>query len=339
MTGLFSASFKTGFARSWLARGAGLLLASCLAASAAQAQANNNWPQRPINLVVGYPAGGTVDILGRLYADKLAVLLKQPVVVNNRAGASGTIGAQFVARANPDGYTILFAPSTFAIAPLLVGGASSPDVNADFTPIAKVGSTPLLMLTGAQSGISSVANLVEQAKNGKQFNYASPGAGSPMHMTGEVFNRQAGIKMLHIPYRGIAPSLTDTIGGHIPIVFSTHGSVLPYMSDNSLIALASTSKTRSPLLPHVPTLAEQGYPEIDITAWWAVLGPKGLDPSIVNILQTAFTEILNQPDVLEQLQTMAITPELQDGTQLAQTIRAENQYFGELIKTLDLKVE
>lgn len=335
MTDIFPKKHTLG---AWLRLLASLCLALLSTGQTAHAQASA-WPQRPINLVVGYPAGGTVDILGRLYAEKLTALLKQPVIVHNRVGASGTIAAQFVARAKPDGYTLLFAPSTFAIAPLLVGNIQLADVNKDFSPIAKIGSTPLLMLTGAQSGIASVADLIEQSRNGRPLNYASPGTGSPMHMAGEIFNRQAGIKMHHIPYRGIAPSLTDTIGGHIPIVFATQGAVLPYLSDNSLIALASTSKNRSPLLAQVPSLAELGYETIDITAWWGFLGPKDLNAGIVQQLHTALAAIVQQPEVIELLHSMAISAELQDGHQLAQSIEAENQYFGSIIQSLNLQAQ
>ncbi len=194
-------------------------------AGSAMAQA---YPAKPITIVVAYPAGGDTDAMARLFAEKLSTRLGQPVLVDNRPGASGTIGTAHVAKAAPDGYTLLLAPNTFAIAQFVLKTASgsSYDVLNGFTPIVQTSVQPMFVAVSQASGIKDMKTLIAQGK-GDGLTYASPGSGSPMHILGEMFNRAAGTRIAHIPYRGVAPAVTDLIGGHVPVTFMTWGRSRP----------------------------------------------------------------------------------------------------------------
>lgn len=309
-----------------------------LAAGVVQAQAPA-WPAKPITIVVAYPAGGDTDVMARMYGEKLSKLLKQPVVVDNRPGASGTLGASYVAKAPADGYTLLFAPSTFAIAPLVLKGGVPMDVNKDFTPVTQVGASPLLMLASTQSGIKDVKTLVSQIKGGKSLAYASSGAGSPMHIVAEMFNKAAGIQMMHIPYKGIAPGLADLLGGHVPTLYATPGAVASYLGDNKVVPLAVTGSKRAPSLPNVPSLVELGYKDVDVTAWWGVFGPRDLPKEVTARINTAMHEVIKAPDVVAKLDTMAVAPEIADGTTLGRTVASDYARFGKVVKEFGIQAE
>lgn len=313
-----------------------LALGAALAAGHAQAQP---WPARPITLIVAYPAGGDSDVLARTYAEKLGQRLGQPVVVDNRPGASGTLGASLVAKAHPDGYTLLFAPSTFAIAALVLKGGAPVDVLKDFTPIAQVGSTPLLLLASPQSGIRDVPQLVARLQAGERLPYASPGAGSPMHIVAEMFNRAAGVRMMHVPYKGVAPGLADLMGGHVPTLYATPGAVTGYLAEKKVVPLAVTGSARSPLMPQVPSLVELGYKDVEVTAWWGLLGPRGLPPEVTRKLEAAMREVIADPAVAAKLATMAVTPDIADGATLGRTVAADHERFGRVVKALGIQAD
>jgi tripartite-type tricarboxylate transporter receptor subunit TctC len=185
------------------------------------------WPAKPITIVVSYPPGGDTDVIMRAYAEKLSQRLGQSVVIDNKPGASGTIGNSFVAKSAPDGYTFLFTPNTFAIAQhvLKVSPSVAHDVNKDFTPVIKTGNIPLLLFTNNTSGIKDMRGFIAEAKSGKIVNYGSPGAGSPMHIAAEMLNKDAGIKTTHVPYRGVAPLIPDVISGNVTVGWVTPGAV------------------------------------------------------------------------------------------------------------------
>ena len=314
----------------------GLALGAGLCCMGAQAQA---WPAKSITFIVAYPAGGDTDVMARVYGEKLSTLLKQPVVVDNRPGASGTLGAGLVAKAPADGYTLLFAPSTFAIAPLVLKGGVPMDVVKDFTPVVQVGGSPLLLLASPQSGIKDVKTLVSRAKGGQSISYGSPGSGSPMHIVAEMFNSAAGIKLQHVPYKGTAPSLADALGGHIPTVYSTPGAVAPYLAERKLVPLAVTGQGRSFMLPDVPSLIELGYKDVDVTAWWGFFGPKGLPPEVVKTLNTAMADVMKMPDVKAKLASMGVAPDLADGAALGRTVAADYARFGRVVKEFGIQAD
>lgn len=211
------------FTRREAARAAAAIAASGLALLAAGGAMAQAWPARPITIVVSYPAGGDTDAVARIYAEKLSLRIGQPVLVDNRPGASGMIGNAWVAKAAPDGYTLLFTPSTFPIAQhvLKAGPGVAHDVVKDFTPIVKTGNIPLLLVTAPSTGIKNVAQLVADARAGKALSYGTPGAGSPMHIAGELFNKDAGTQIAHAPYRGVAPVVNDALGGHVGVGWIT----------------------------------------------------------------------------------------------------------------------
>lgn len=311
------------------------------AATAADAADAATWPSRPILIVNGYPPGGDSDVIARIYADKLTGMLGQPVLVENRAGASGTIAASYVARAQPDGYTLLFVPSTFAIAQLTLkpSAQTAHDVLNDFTPIIKTGDVPLLAVTAPSSGFKDLASIVAASRQGKSFTYGTPGAGSPMHVVGEMLNKSAGIELVHVPYRGVAPVINDALGGHVVLGWVTPAAAAQYVSTHKLIALATGDKQRDRLMPDVPTLGELGYPDAQVSAWMALLGPKNLPPAITARLNTAMNEILAMPDVKERMTALGITVVGGEPSRVTDQIKVDVESLGPVIKTLGIRAD
>jgi len=321
-----------------------LAIAAAISMAAACASglawAADSYPVKPITLVVAYPAGGDTDALARLFAEKLSTRVGQPVVVDNRPGASGIIGSAYVSKATPDGYTLLLAPSTFSIAQLVLKtNGSGYDVLNGFTPIVQTGSQPLFLVAGGNSGLSTVKDAVAAAKGGKTLSYASPGSGSPMHILGEMFARASGTTLAHVPYKGVAPAINDVLGGHVPVTFITLGPVAPYIANGKLRPLAVASAQRSPLAPNVPTLAEQGYKDVEVTAWNGLWGPRNLPPEIVKTLNGHFNEILKMPEIVSRMAVLGTTPVGGDADVLGKTNAADYARFGKVIKELGIQAD
>ncbi len=308
------------------------------AATAALAQ---SWPAKPVTLVVAYPAGGDTDAIARTYAEKLAQRLGQPVLVDNRPGASGMIGNAWVAKAPADGYTLLFTPSTFPIAQhvLKAGPGVAHDVVKDFTPIVKTGNIPVLMVTAPTSGIQTVAQLVAGAKAGKAFTYGTPGAGSPMHIAGELFNKDAGVAIAHAPYRGVAPVVNDTLGGHVSVGWITPGAVAGHIAAGKLVPLAVAERQRTKLMPNVPTFLELGYRDMDVSAWMGLLGPKAMPVEVVQTLNRHVNEILKMPDVQARMAALGIEPVGGEPAVLARQIADDDQRFGKLVREFGIRAD
>ena len=299
------------------------------------------YPNKPITMVVSYPAGGDSDSLARLYAEKLPVRLGQPVIVENRPGASGTIGNAFVAKAPADGYTLLFTPNTFSIATLVLkpGSGAAYDALNDFTPIIQACNQSLFMVASAASGLTNIKSVVDAAKGDKLKGYGSPGSGSPMHILGEVFNSAAGVKIPQIPYRGSAPSVIDLVGGHIPFIYTTIGSVQQHVASGKLVVVAVADPQRTPLLPNVPTIAEAGYRDVNVGAWQGLMGPKNLSPDIVKTLNTAMNEILRMPDVIARMTTLGGIAVGGDPSVLARSNVADNTRYTKIIKDFGIQAD
>lgn len=312
-------------------------VSAALTASAANAQ---TYPSKPITLVVAYPAGGDTDAMARLFAEKLAVRLGQTVIVDNRTGASGTIGSSYVSKATPDGYTLLLAPSTISIAQLVLktSSGSSYDVLNGFTPIIQTATQPLVVAAGTAVGVKNLSELVAMAKV-KTMTYASPGAGSPMHILGEMFNKAADVKIAHAPYRGVAPAVNDLIGNHVPMTFMTLGPLTPYISSGKVVSLAVASAQRSTLAPNVPTLAELGYKDVEVSAWQGLFAPKGLPTDIVNTLNGHVNEILKMPDVTTKMANFGALPAGGEPSRLSKTNADDLARFGRIIKEFGIQAE
>ncbi|RYF82827.1 MAG: tripartite tricarboxylate transporter substrate binding protein [Comamonadaceae bacterium] len=311
--------------------------AAGLAALPSQAQ---TFPDKSITLVVPFPAGAGPDAVARLLAQKLSVSLGQSVVVDNRAGASGTLGAAFVARAPADGHTLLLTPNTFAIAPHLMGrGAATADVVRDFTPIVQIASTPIVLVARPDLGVRDARGLVELARKSKDITYGTSGSGSPMHIAGELFNRAAGIQTLHVPYKGVAPAVTDLLGGHLKLNYVSLASVMPHLQSGKLVALATVERERTPLLPELPTLIEQGYKDVAVEAWYGLLGPRGLPEPVLQTLNQHVNAALRQPDVIEQLKGFGATPVGGPPQRLAQRVQGDFTRYGRIVKEFGIQAD
>ena len=299
------------------------------------------WPSKPITIVNGYPAGGDSDAMARLYAEKLTAKFGQQVIVDNKPGASGTIAASAVAKAAPDGYTLIFVPSTFAIAQLTlkVGPNTAHDVVKDFTPIVRAANVPLMAVTAPSTGLKDMKSLLASAKGGKALTYGSPGAGSPMHIVGEVLNKAAGTNITHVPYRGVAPVVTDALGGHIALGWVTPPAVMSHVQGGKLVPLAIADRQRSKLFPDVPTLTELGYKDAEVTAWLGLLGPKGLPADVTMKLNAAMNEVLKMPDVVQKMTALGYEVIGGEPSALASVIAADNERFAKIIKEFGITAE
>ena len=321
-----------------LARGLGgaalatLAPMSSLSAWAQSGAATAGWPARPIRIVQPFAAGGGGDIVSRLLAEKLQAELGQPVVVENRTGAGGNIGAQYVARQSADGYTLMITSGGFAITPSLFKSLGY-DPLKDFVPVTKIAIAPLLVLVRADSPIRSMADLIALAKKEPQaVNYASFGTGSPSHMIGESINRHAGIAMAHVPYT-TGNGITDLMGGQVTVGIWDALSQTPQVKAGKLRALALNGTQRLPALPDVPTLNEAGIP-FNLVGWHGMFAPAGTPRPIVDRLNRMINQIIAQPDVKARLFELAMFPVQPPTTpeQWGAMFRQDVQDWGELVR-------
>lgn len=289
--------------RQMLALSAGGLLA----AGPAQAQ---TFPERQITLVVSYPPGGDTDAMARLYAERLGQRLKQTVIVDNKPGAGGTVGNTLVARARPDGYTLLYTPNPFTTAPMLLklNPAASYDPLTSFDPVILTGLQSVMLVAHPELGVKNLRELVALAKSGKALNYGSPGAGSPMHIAAELLNRAAGIQTQHIPFRGIGPMIPELLAGRLHMGYTTYGPVAQHIAAGKLVSIALTDPERTPLIPGLATIAEQGYPTVKEGAWHGIMAPKGTPAPVIATLNEHLNEILKMPDVIERMASFGARP-------------------------------
>ncbi|KTT27231.1 tripartite tricarboxylate transporter substrate binding protein [Pseudacidovorax intermedius] len=288
-----------------------LALALSLAAGAAALPAaaqSAPFPTRPIRLVVGYAAGGATDVIARLVAVKMGEQLGQPVMVDNRAGANSNLGAEIVARAAPDGYTLYVYTIANTINASLYPRLGYDPVK-DFEPIGLIAKIPNILVVNPKLPIKSLADYVRYARDARDgITFASSGSGSSIHLSGEMFKMQSGLKMLHVPYKGSAPAVTDLLGGQVDSMFDNTPSALPHVQAGKLRAIAITSAQRSSLLPDVPTLAESGYPGFDVQSWFALAAPAGTPRPVIAQLNAALDKSLAAPDVRQRLQELAAAP-------------------------------
>ena len=267
------------------------------------------FPSRPIRLVVPFPPGGPTDIVARPLAQMLGESLKQSVIVDNRGGAGGLIGADLVAKSPPDGYTLLMGTvGTNAINGALYRKLPYDPVR-DFTPITLVASAPIAVVVNPRAGIASVKDLIAQAKsNPGKMSFGSAGNGTPGHLTGEMFATAAGVSLQHVPYKGSAPAITDLLGNQIPMMFDPLQSVIQHVRSGKLRALAISGRNRSPALPDVPTLGEAGVKDFESTAWWAVFGPANMPAEIARTLRNEIERIVRSDAFEQKLGNLGVQP-------------------------------
>lgn len=318
-----------------------LVSMACAALAAAPVALAQAYPAKQINVIVSFPPGGDTDALARLFSEKLAARVGQTVVVENKTGASGTIGNSFVAKANPDGYTLLFTPNTMATAPLVLkpGTGAVYDPLTDFTPIILAGTQSLFVVANTASGVTNMKDLVAQVKAGKVTSYASPGSGSPMHILGEMFNKSAGVKIAQVPYRGSGPAIVDLIGGHIPMMYTTLGPVAQHIASGKLVNIGVADPQRSPLAPNVPTLAEAGFRDSEVGAWQGFMGPKGMPADVVRTLNGHFNEIIRMPDVVARMTALALVPAGGEPAALTKMVVDNNTRYGKIIRETGIQAD
>ena len=314
-------------------------LAALLSPGLAFAQAEVNYPSKPITLVVTYPPGGGADAMARLIAPKLSEALGQSVVVDNKPGASGQIGAAAVAKAAPDGYTLMLDASSFAVNPALYPKLPYDTMKA-FKPIGVVALFPNVVLVNAAFPAQSVADLIGMARKSKDaVSYASSGNGSAQHLAGALFESATGVDMVHVPYKGGGPALNDVIGGQVPLFFGNLASTLQHVQSGKLRALAVTSGKRSPILPNVPTLAEAGVKGAEIHEWNAVFVPAATPPAIVNKLAAAFQRAMETPEVRQRVAQLGGEMQRTTPEQAQAFIEQQVSLWGRVVRERKIGVE
>ena len=311
-----------------------------LAASATAAQAQANYPSKPVRVIVPYPAGGTTDIIARIAANQLTERLKQPFIVENRAGASGAIGSQAVAQSAPDGYT------------LLMGTASSHGINSalqkslpydavkDFAPVTIVANTPNIIIANPNVPVKNLGDLIKLAKaEPGKINFGSTSPGGSPHMSAELVKMMASIDMTHVPYKGAAPMLTDLIGGQVQIGFDNLPSSIGFVKSGKVRALAVTTAKRWPGAPDIPTVAESGVPGYEVSGWFGLLAPAGTPKDILHKLQAAIADAVRSPAVSKQLQDLGAEPVANTPEVFAQEIKDDVEKWITVVKNTGVKLE
>jgi tripartite-type tricarboxylate transporter receptor subunit TctC len=315
-------------------------LAACALAShtAVAADATDTYPQRPIRMVVPFPAGGPTDISARILAQKLTETWGRQVVVDNRGGANGIIGQDAAAKANPDGYTILVQSVAFAVNPSLY--KLPYDTDRDFLPVTLVAATPLMLVVNPAVPASNVKELVALAKaKPNQLNYASFGNGSIAHLAGELLKTSAGVSMTHVAYKGVPQSISDVVAGQCQVMFPTIPSALPFTKSNRLRGLAVTSRQRTALAPELPTMPEAGVRGYEASTWFGVFFPAGVPQPIVGKTHATLLRIMAQPEVKSQFDSQGFELQPMKPEEFRRFIRAETEKYAKVVKAAGVKVE
>jgi len=313
-----------------------LLLAAAFFAPPSLAQ---DYPSKPIRMIVPYPPAGGTDIVARTIAEPLAAALGQPIIIDNRGGAAGNIGTDLAAKSAPDGYTILFTLSSHTINPKLYDKLPF-DVEKDFIPISLAAYIPQILVANPSVPANNIKELIALAKSqpGK-LNFASVGTGSPGHIAGELFKLRTGTDMVHVPYKGGGPAVTDTLGGQVQLLFVSMPAALQYVKAGRLKALAVTSDKRSAAAPDVPTIAESGVPDCVVNSWYGALVPAKTPPAVVSKLQAAFAKVLQNPDVKERLFAQGAEAAYSTSAEFERLIHDELKQWEFVIREAKIKPE
>lgn len=313
--------------------------ALALGLPAGQALAQGGYPSKTVLMIVPAAAGGTTDLAGRMAAQALAPVLGQSVVVDNKGGGNGAIAANLVKRAEPDGYTLLMQYSGYhVISPNLVKARSWEQ--SDFAPVANVLSAPQIIVVRAELPVKTLAELVSYAKaHPGKLNYASSGNGSLQHVTGAMLEQQAGVKMVHVPYKGTGPALQDLLGGQVDLTFGTAPPFMPHVQSGKLRVLAVTGKQRLPSLPHVPTTAEAGYPGVNATSWFAVFAPKATPQPVIDKLTTDLKKVVEDPAFRKKAEEQGATADYMNPQQLGAMVKTEYANWAQVVKSSRIEAE
>lgn len=318
--------------RALLATGAAGLLPATL-------QAQSAWPNRPIKIVVPFPPGGSNDILARMLADKLGARLGQPILIDNKGGAGGNIGTDFVAKAPADGYTLLFASATLTTN--AAAGRKLPyDLLNDLQPIGTVGAGPYALVVSNDLKVNSVRELFDLARaKPKSINYGSPGIGGMNHLGTELLAAATKVELLHVPYKGMGPAFTDLMSGTLNMSLPSLASMIPHLRSGKMRTLATTGAQRSPLAPEVPTVAEAGVPGFQFETWWGLLGPARMPAPVVKRLSDELTTVLKLPEVRDILTREGAAPQITSPEEFQALIRADIVRWSKLIKEANIQLE
>ncbi|MHA7684343.1 tripartite tricarboxylate transporter substrate binding protein [Cupriavidus sp. PET2-C1] len=316
------------------------LLGATLFGLPAQASANigGDFPQKPIRLVVTFPAGGGTDTLARVIGSEVGRSLGQPVVVDNRPGASGNIGAEYVAKSPSDGYTLLVVNSSFAINPGVFRNLQF-DPGKDFSAVISVASVPSVIAVPVSSKIQTFNDLLAAGRSGKPPTYASCGNGTPQHLAGELLKISARIDLLHVPYKGCAPALADVLGGQADVSINTLSNTVPYLKANKLRALAVTSKGRSPLLPDVASVSELGVSGYDVDQWFGILAPAHTPPDIVQKLNAAIAKAVAKPEVKANLAQLGFATASSTPAEFQKVVNTDIERWKKLAAQIGLRID
>lgn len=311
----------------------GVLLAVCaLLGAAATAQAQN-FPSRPIRIVVAFPAGGPTDFVGRLIADKMTASLGQRVYIENRPGANGTVGGDNVAKSSPDGYSLfLTTAGAVVVSPHVMPNIPYNSLR-DFAPVAEVVTNTEVLVVGPKLGIKNAKELVALAKQKPgAITFASTGVGSPPHLAQVLFSDAAGVKFLHVPYRGAAPAVTDLLGGQVQVFAADVPAVIAQIQAGKIVPIAAAADKRNAILAEVPTLAEQGYPNTDASNWYALLAPAKTPADVIAKLNKAVNDAINDPAVRDKLVKSGAVPVGGTAEQLGALMKAEYDKWGRVVR-------
>ena len=315
-----------------------LLFALALACLPSVALAQEAFPSKPVRIIVPYPAGGVADLLPRVVGEKLSQKWGQAVIVENKAGASGNIGMAEGARAAPDGYTLVLAPTgNLTVNPSLFPNLPF-DVHRDLSPVTLLAQSPNVLVVHPSVPAKTFRELIAFAKaNPDKLNFASPGEGSGAHLAGELLKLEAGIMATHVPYKGMAPAVNDLLGGNVQMMFAGVSSALQHIKSGKLVALAVASPRRNPQLPDVPTVAESGLPGFDVTSWYGIVVRAGTPPAVIQKIQRDMAEALQAEDVKAKLAGLGLEPVGNTPEEFAALIRAETQKWGDIVRKAGIK--
>jgi tripartite-type tricarboxylate transporter receptor subunit TctC len=297
------------------------------------------WPTKPLRLILPFPPGGGTDILGRLIAERLSAGLGQAVIAENRGGAGGNVGAEAAARSAPDGYTIVLVAPSLAISPALYSKINYDPVK-DFAPISLVATVPNVMVTQPTLPAQNLVEFIQYAKaKPGALNFGSGGAGTSNHLAGELFNIVTGVKLVHVPYKGVNLAMQDVLAGNVHLVFIGIPAAAPHIKSGKLRALAVVAPRRSPALPDVPTVSEAGLHNFDVTTWYGILAPAGTPRPIVNRLNGELVKILNSPEMKEKLAATGTEPLTSTPEEFADYIKREMAKWADVIKRAGVKAD
>lgn len=311
-----------------------------LALVATPLAAAQSYPTKPIRFIIPFTSGAATDTVARQIAPKLTEALGQPIVIDNRPGAGGMLGTNVVAKASPDGYTLLMgSPGPLTISPVLLSKIPY-DVTMDFASVTLAVVVPFVLVVNPELPAKSVKELIAHAKaTSTQLNYASAGIGSVPHFTGELFKLRAGISAVHVPYKGSAPAITDLIGGRVSLFFDNIASALPYVKSGRLRGLAITTLKRSELVPDLPTMIEAGVPGFETTGWNAVIAPAGTPNVVIARLNTEIVKVLRHPETRDKLKGLGTEVVGNTATELSVFLQRERTKWGKVIKDAHITVD